>query len=435
MRAGMFLAVKQRLIFLYTGITGAILTIVVIMAFFASLWMEKRGELELFQESFNSCLNTIRQEAIISNMWFYEQEKRAVIEIWDNGRSLSVQGIEETEEREKLLGICRKKAKEEAISPSMVLVSNPEVLSGTYEIAESWGNKYFGKVGVVKVKDGYRGLVFLKQYSWDWREKGWLILWLFLLDAAGIGALYVFNSFFIGQVLKPVEESRRQQAEFIAAVSHELRSPLAVMKANLSAVKKIPEKQEEFNRTMEKECQRMNGLVGDLLLLAAKDAGEWHMDNAPVDTEALLIEAYESWYPVFQTQGLKLKIRVSREEIPEVFGDKKRLLQIFSILLSNALRFSFEGDLVVLGGEINKRKKIVRLFVEDHGKGIPEEEREKIFERFYQGDKSRKEKGHFGLGLSIAKEIVSLHGGELFCEETQGGGATFSIYLPFLEIN
>ena len=76
MRAGMFLAVKQRLIFLYTGITGAILTIVVIMAFFASLWMEKRGELELFQESFNSCLSTIRQEAIISNMWFTSKRRR-----------------------------------------------------------------------------------------------------------------------------------------------------------------------------------------------------------------------------------------------------------------------------------------------------------------------------------------------------------------------
>lgn len=434
MKEGMFSKVKRRLISLYTGITGAILTIVVIMAFFMSLWMGKKGKLELFSEHFNSCLGTVRQDMVISSMWLHQQEEQsAIIELWDNGKPLVFPGTQQVEGRWELLQACIRKAGMEGISPSMTWVSTNEALSETYELQGSQGEKYFGKIGVVKAKKGYRGLVYLERHSLDWEEKEGFLLMLLLLDIAGIAALYGFNCLFIGRVLRPVEESRRQQAEFIAAASHELRSPLAVMKANLAVAEKLPERQEEFQRIMAKECQRMSGLVEDLLLLAAKDAGKWQMEKAVVDTEGLLIELYEGWQPLFQRQGLRLKLRLSREELPEIFGDKKRLLQLFSILLSNALRFSFEGDAVALGGEADGKKGSIRLFVEDHGKGVAKEERERIFERFYQEDKARGEKEHFGLGLSIAREIASLHEGELFCEETRGGGATFSIYIPFLE--
>lgn len=436
MRENIFPKVKQKLILLYTGITGAILTVVVIMAFFISLWMGQRNDLQLFEEYFNGCFGVITQTNVISSLWLKEEEnKQAVIQIWDNGKPLQFLGESKGTEETILLEKCIQKAEEDGMSPSMAFISGSSMLSKTYELKDKNGISYYGKIGIIKVSGKCRSLVYLKNSSLGWQEQGRLIFLLFLLDMAGIGAIYLFNRFFIGQVLKPMEESRRQQAEFIAAASHELRSPLAVMKANLYAAEKIPGRQKEFYQIMKSECQRMNGLVEDLLLLAAKDAGKWQMEEEWTDIEGILIEAYECYCPVFKGQGKKLLLELPKEELPEVFGDRRRLFQIFSVLLSNALRFSPEGSQVTLGGDIDKREKTIRLFVEDHGKGIPKEERERIFERFYQEDKSRSQKEHFGLGLSIAGELAHLHQGELFCEESKGGGATFVLLLPFLERN
>ncbi len=436
MKETMFSKVKNKLILLYTAITGVILTVVVIMAFFISLWMGQRNDQQLFEEYFNSCFSVVGQRSVVGNLWIKEEEnKHAVIQIWDNGRRLKFPGERKAGEEEALLEKCIWQAKEDGISPAMTLVSELENISKTYEWKGNSGITYYGKIGIVKVSGKCRSLVYLKRGSIGWQEKGRLFLILFLLDIAGIGVIYLFNWLFIGQVLKPVEESRKQQAEFIAAVSHELRSPLAVMKANLYAAEKMPGRQQEFYQIMKSECQRMNGLVEDLLLLASKDAGKWQMEGEWIDTEGLLIEAYECYYPVFKGNGIRLSLQFPKEELPELFGDRRRLFQIFSILLSNALRFSKEGSQVILGGKIDEKKKQICLYVEDHGKGVPEEEREKIFERFYQEDKSRGEKEHFGLGLSIARELTILHKGELFCEETVGGGATFILLLPFLERN
>lgn len=425
---------KRKLILLYTKITGAILTIVVMMAFFVTLWMNKESSKELFLQYFNMALSKIRQEAVLDRGWIREIEgNQGILELWDNGQPFAILGEEKTEEEKEVLAACVEMGQKAKITPDQKPVVNEELVSEVLELSGSRGEKYFGKIGVVKVKGGFRSVVYLWRYSRLLEDVGKPFLWFLLFDLLGIGALYVFNRLFIGRILEPVERSRRQQNEFIAAASHELRSPLAVMKVNLAAAESMPEKQEDFIRLMKRECDRLSGLTEDLLLLASADAGRWRLERKVIDTEGLLIEIYESWQQVFKKQGMTLLLKFPEESLPEFSGDRKRTLQIFSILLSNALRFSEEGSQVVLRGQTGGEEKELWLLVEDYGVGVPEELREKIFERFYQADKARGEKEHFGLGLSIAREMAVLQGGRLFCEETKGGGATFVFCIPFLE--
>lgn len=422
--------IKEKLVRQYTKITGAILTFVVIMAFLIMMWANKESSKELFLQYFDRALGRLRQETVIENSWLRETEGgQEIQEVWDNGKPLWVPGLKQTAEEKRLIEEAVAFGEKERIDLS-IQPTGSGTITGVFELRGTKGERYFSKIGVVKVKGGFRSLIYIRLYSSLWEEAGQLLLWLLLFDGLGILALYLFNRRFIERVLEPVERSRRQQTEFIAAVSHELRSPLAVMKANLSAAEAMPERREDFMRIMKEECSRLASLVEDLLLLAAADAGRWHMEKEEMDAETFLIQVYESYEEVFRKQGVQLSLAFSEENLGKFTGDYKRLMQIFSILLSNALRFSEEGSRVELLGELAPGGKELRLLVRDHGLGIPRELQEKIFERFYQADRARGEKEHFGLGLSIAREIALLQGGRLFCEETRGGGATFVLSVP-----
>lgn len=118
-------------------------------------------------------------------------------------------------------------------------------------------------------------------------------------------------------------------------------------------------------------------------------------------------------------------------ELPRIHCDKSRVIQILTILLDNAITYTLPDGMIDL--EIFIKKRNVCYLVADHGNGIPDEEKERIFDRFYQSDKSRKEKEHFGLGLSIARELTELQKGKLTLTDTPGGGCTFCLMLPAAE--
>ena len=101
---------------------------------------------------------------------------------------------------------------------------------------------------------------------------------------------------------------------------------------------------------------------------------------------------------------------------------------MIAILLDNAVHYTGEGGGIILRADVSTHSLTIQ--VEDHGPGIPPENRERIFERFYRADQSRSDRDHFGLGLSIARELAALHGGKLFCRDTPGGGSTFVLELP-----
>ncbi len=254
-----------------------------------------------------------------------------------------------------------------------------------------------------------------------------------LILLGGLAALFLANWALAGLVLRSTSEGLRRQTEFVAAASHELRSPLAVIRASLSAAKEARQdadepQAEKFNDAAMGETERMGRLVDDLLLLAGGDAGSWQLNKSPVDLDTLLIDAVESYTPLAKAKGLRLELSLPDKTLPKPNGDAERLRQILAVLLDNALQYAPAGTAIQLAAEAKKGR--VSISVADGGPGIPENEKERVFDRFYRADKSRHDKAHFGLGLAVARELAGLHGGKLVVADTQGGGATFTLTLP-----
>lgn len=251
-----------------------------------------------------------------------------------------------------------------------------------------------------------------------------------LLILFGIALLALINRFLSKLLLRPTEESLQKQAAFVSAASHELRSPLSVFQCSLSAVEGCEpgEEQKKHLAVMQKESVRMGRLVEDLLMLAGSDSGKWRLTADRFDVDSLLIEKADHYRLLAQKKQKRLTLILPEAVIGDIHGDKLRIGQILSIFLDNALEYAPAGSEISLSAYPKKNK--LALSVSDNGPGIPEAERDRIFERFYRREKSRTDKAHFGLGLSIAKELAQLHSGTVSCTENDAGGATFTLLLP-----
>ena len=253
---------------------------------------------------------------------------------------------------------------------------------------------------------------------------GYIALMLF-----GITLLCVGNWFLTKLVVGPTEEGLRRQTEFVAAASHELRSPLATLRASLLAanISDTQEDAEKFRSCALREAERMGRLISDLLILAGSDSKKWGIEKRAFDVDTLLIETHEQYESAAKEKKRRLKLMLPDTALGEYTGDRDRIRQILSVLLDNALEYSPEGSTVCLKAK-RKNKKLL-LSVIDEGSGIPEKEKHRIFDRFYRTDKSRSDKAHFGLGLSVAKELAQLHGGGISVHDEPEGGTRFTLQL------
>lgn len=232
-----------------------------------------------------------------------------------------------------------------------------------------------------------------------------------------------------GKAIVPVQEAMERQERFVAAASHELRSPLTVLRTGFGVIKKSPDQSRRYLDLMEGETNRMTRLVDELLVLAGGGSIRKNFRPRPIDLDTLLIDFADSMTPVAEKKGIFLEICMPEEVIPPVSADADRVKQILSILVDNALRYAPEKSTVHLCME--KQSKGCVMSVVDHGPGIPDSEKKKVFDRFYRGSQSRSDPNHFGLGLAVAQELAAVHGGRLWLTDTQGGGATFSVFLPY----
>lgn len=228
----------------------------------------------------------------------------------------------------------------------------------------------------------------------------------------------------ITKVLHPVEAARNSQNNFIASASHELRSPLAAIQSCAEIMEASPERD-----SILQECKRMTGLIQAMSSLAACDAGIWQMDFQESDVDMLLFEVWEIYFPKASKKGIQLNLDVEKS-YPSIHCDKGKIAQALGILLENAISYSPSNTTIELGASV-LRKHLV-LSVTDHGYGIPDSEKEKVFQRFYSGDPSRTDKAHYGLGLSIVREIMNHHCGTICLKDTVNGGCTFELVLPLL---
>jgi signal transduction histidine kinase len=239
----------------------------------------------------------------------------------------------------------------------------------------------------------------------------------------------------LGQALnamkQQVQASQQGQRDFLANVSHELKTPLTSIQgfaqAMLDGAANTPEANQRSANIIFSEADRMRRLVEGLLDLARLDAGLRPLNRAALDLRGLLAAAAEKFGPQAQAQNVSLTADLP-PALPALTGDADRLAQVFTNLLDNALKHTPSGGKVSLAA--TAAPGWVEVGVSDTGQGIPAEDLSRIFERFYQVDKSRARRAGVGLGLTISKEIVEAHGGSLRAESVVGVGSRFVVRLP-----
>lgn len=234
---------------------------------------------------------------------------------------------------------------------------------------------------------------------------------------------------FLATVLDITErhEMERLKREFVAMVSHDLRTPLMTVQASLSllnegALGELPPEAAKISGKAEVQIERLRELVSNLLDLARIESGKFDVQPSEVLLMDILENSADSVAGLALEQGVTVDVKHSDFEI---LGDVDRLIQVTTNLLSNAIKFSDTGAKVVLYA-VEKDKDWIEVRVQDFGRGIPEEQQAKIFSRFEQveEDDSRKLKG-LGLGLSICQAIIEGHGGEIGVDSEVGHGSTF----------
>lgn len=271
------------------------------------------------------------------------------------------------------------------------------------------------------IKESTSSFTFLKEHL-----PFYLIVWLLVFIA-----ILFLTRFLISKAIKPTEQTLRSQKEFIASASHELKAPLAVILASAECIGNdttLSLKSKQHTEVIDSECMRMSKLVQDLLLLSSVDANTWTLNKTNIDVDTLLINTYEKYEPICRQKGIQFKLNTSDELFPVLNVDIDRLNQILSIFIDNAINYSLPKSEISLDATVFKNMLV--FSIKDHGTGIADKDKPFIFDRFFCADKSRTQKEHYGLGLSIAKELVEMHKGKIELSDTLGDGCTFKISLP-----
>lgn len=239
----------------------------------------------------------------------------------------------------------------------------------------------------------------------------------------------------LNHMASELAEEDQQRKEFLANVSHELRTPLSYIKgyseAMIEGVIQTEEDQQRYLHLIHREAGRMQRLVHDLLDLARLEGESYPLTLMPLPLAQLVEDTLAKFCPFLEEKGIQLTMELDPDMI--VMGDQDRLEQVIHNLCDNALRHLPEkGRLTVTLATMDGGR--CQLSVADNGPGIPERELARMGERFYRVDKARnRQHGGSGLGLSIVRQIVHLHGGTWNIESMIGVGTTVSLYLPRYE--
>jgi heavy metal sensor kinase len=233
----------------------------------------------------------------------------------------------------------------------------------------------------------------------------------------------------INGMIERLEGSFKQMAEFTADASHELKTPICAMRGEAEVLLSKERRNEEYQEALAhliEQFDRMNQMLNDLILLSKADSSQIQLRIFPLRLDNL-ISSITSLFNVLAEQK-RIDFVVGPLEEVVVKGDEGRLQQLIANLIDNAIKYTQEGSIQIT---LKKEEETAIIRVKDTGIGIPKEEQEKIFNRFYRVDKSRsKETGGVGLGLSIAEWIAQIHHGRIEVESELNQGATFTVYLP-----
>lgn len=269
-----------------------------------------------------------------------------------------------------------------------------------------------------------------------WRNLAWTLLF------AGLGAIafmFLVNIFFSRWAMMPIRMSIKQQQQFTADASHELKTPLTVILANTAILKSQPEArvedQMQWVESTHMEAERMQLLVNDMLALLRPDGQKQNVVRERVDFTDLV----EGEVLQFESVAFELGVEIDDDIAEDVYveGDAERLGRMVATLIDNACKYAGEGmsvDVTLRKTLPNGVREKAELKVHNDGPAIPEEDLPHVFDRFYRADKARtSSKGGYGLGLAIGQEIAHEHDGVIEVESSDADGTTFTVTLPLAD--
>lgn len=294
----------------------------------------------------------------------------------------------------------------------------------TIAVRNPYGQTLGSLEGYVRVSKSIKSVDELLE-KWRWRLGIGLLVEIGL---CGLGGFWLTR-----QAVRPVEQSLTQIQRFTADASHELRSPLTVIKSNIGLVLNHPERIHAADAkklaAINWAADQMTNLIEDLLFLARTNQSQQVLNSAkvPLDLQATLKNLVELFEPKAQAQGITLKSELSPGLT--VLGHTSQLNRLFSNLIENAIQYTPTGGQIWLRTRSQGRQ--IQVEVQDTGIGIASEDINKVFNRFWQANQARScYSGGYGLGLAIAQAIVAHHEGKIALKSELGQGTTFIVHLP-----
>ena len=429
----MFQKVHIYLTLLCTAITTIIMIIMSCSYLYVSEKSLYKNQMDSFKNDMNTIATNLEQQPVISMEWLSKMESQGnyTFFLLDNGVPFLYNTLGSSEEKNILLEECL------ADYHSSILIDVDHSSLSPYAsyhtesefFSPSAGKKYFYSVLILGHSSSKLQVIVLSSLSTLEEQIVHQRSFFILIDLITILVLAVFSWIFTGILLKPIMENQKKQVQFVAAASHELRTPLAVILSCVECCQKTePQKQAGFLNTITNEGMRMRNLIDDMLTLSSSDNQRFSIETKPVEMDTLLVDSYEAFQPLARQNKLSLSVSLPECSLPLCNCDKERISQVLSILLHNAISYTPAPGKISLS--LDYSREHFYISVSDNGIGISDEDKKKIFDRFYRVEKARSAKEHFGLGLSIAYEIIKSHRGSLTVKDSPEGGALFIIDLP-----
>lgn len=428
----MFTEIRNRLTLQYIMVMAVLLLTFIIVSYSGILWLlqhEEQQEIRAFaEEEAREHVDTLKKEevgAVPKDENHDNSGGKLFSYVYDNQGRLLMVDLPYSKIRFSVEAAIEKWAMPDGIGQVMqVHLSNGEKVvfvlcsQNIYDGQEVLGRVYVGEDITSYYKMLKMMLIVLV-----------IVAVVFLFGAAYLGHLLA------GNAIIPIKQSFFRQREFAADASHELRTPLSIMLTSVDAVQmddgnRLTNFSAQTLDDMKSEIKRMSKMVTALLTLARADDEAANISKEKFGLYAVAEQIVRSCQLIAEEKGIAVELE-GQGEIP-VFADKERISQLLLILIDNAIKYTPCSGAARVSVKIAALKKSgFSIMVTDTGVGIPEEQKDLIFERFYRVDKARsREEGGAGLGLSIAKWIVESHGGTIRVDSSPGTGSSFIVTIP-----
>ncbi|MBP2633285.1 MAG: integral rane sensor signal transduction histidine kinase [Firmicutes bacterium] len=416
----MFQKIRRRLTYIYAGIMAVFFILLVFGTHKSMLWSitseQEREVLLYLEEEAHEHLILFQNKKVLGDdendgsgrMYYYVYDNKAnLLDAERANGDIEKAIIEKIEnwdvKKDEVITL-------ESNDYKLMMASMPIVLNG-----EKVGTIYVGR----DVTAIYRG-----------QQKSTIILALFSMIALILATIAGY--LMAGRAIVPIKTAYEKQRQFTADASHELRTPLSVVMSSIDVLQNDSSQTSPFIKQviedMKDETKRMAKLVADLLAIARNDSYGISIIKQKFDVIEIIEQVIRNMKPLAESKNVKLYF--AKQPMLEIYADMERIKQLLVILVDNAIKYTPENGVVTIKAGYSSDGKKIKLMITDTGIGIPKEDQLHIFDRFYRVDKARsRESGGAGLGLSIAKGIVGLHGGEISIESNVGNGSNFIVVL------